>query len=186
MDITLEWFIIKPWSCLFSIHKVLGSLISYCSTRPYYYHTNNDLSISTTCMRTPQDKTVLALHDAKIPMCVASGSPRDRVLLSLEVGGIGHCFQENEVFTRELVSKGKPAPDLFLYSAEQMGVRPERCIVIEDSPSGIEAALAAGMDCISFLGGGHAQEMWYREKILSYSSVVPTYQQSEVLSLLLS
>ena len=130
--------------------------------------------------------TVKALFDSKIPMCVASGSPRDRVLLSLEVGGMGHCFTEEEVFTRELVAKGKPAPDLFLYSAEKMGVKPERCIVIEDSTSGVEAALAAGMNCISFLGGGHAQEDWYRSKILNYNGVRHTYTAAEVLEQILS
>ena len=128
--------------------------------------------------------TVMALFDASIPMCVASGSPRDRVLLSLDVGGMGHCFKETEVFTRELVSKGKPAPDLFLYSAEKMGVKPERCIVVEDSTSGIEAALAAGMKCISYMGGGHAKDSWYRDKILSYD-VTHTYTSNEVLERIL-
>lgn len=130
--------------------------------------------------------TVQALFDSKIPMCVASGSPRDRVLLSLEVAGMGHCFKDEEVFTRELVAKGKPAPDLFLYSAEKMGVKPDRCIVIEDSVSGVEAALAAGMKCISFLGGGHAQEDWYRSKILTYDGVMHTYTAAEVLEEILS
>lgn len=125
--------------------------------------------------------TVTALFDSSIPMCVASGSPRDRVLLSLEVGGMGHCFKETEVFTRELVSRGKPAPDLFLYSAEKMGVKPERCIVIEDSTSGIEAAIAAGMKCISYMGGSHAKDSWYRDKIMSFD-VTHTYTSHEVLA----
>lgn len=127
-------------------------------------------------------ETVLSLYNEKVPMCVASGSRRDRVLLSIEVGGMGHCFKEDEVFTRELVAKGKPAPDLFLYSAEKMGIAPEKCIVIEDSTSGVEAALAAGMHCISFLGGGHAQEKWYQDKILSYQGAPAMYTQEEVFA----
>lgn len=101
-------------------------------------------------------------------------------------GGMGHCFQAEEVFTRELVANGKPAPDLFLYSADKMGVKPERCIVIEDSTSGIEAALAAGMKCISYLGGGHTNGPGYRERIMSYDGVVHTETAAEVLQQILS
>lgn len=131
------------------------------------------------------DKTVQELHQAKVPMCVASGSPRDRVLLSLQVGGMGHCFPENSVFTRELVKRGKPAPDLFLFSAEKLNVEPRRCLVVEDSSSGIEAAIAANMPVIAYLGGGHAQAKWYRDKIASYG-VPMTYTQEEVLQAIYS
>jgi HAD superfamily hydrolase (TIGR01509 family) len=130
--------------------------------------------------------TVLELHANNIPMCVASGSPRDRVLLCLEVAGIRQCFPDDAVFTRELVQRGKPAPDLFLYAAEKMGnVPPARCIVIEDAGSGIEAANAANMPVIGFLGAGHAQASWYRSKIESYK-IPLTYTQEEVLSKLSS
>jgi HAD superfamily hydrolase (TIGR01509 family) len=54
-------------------------------------------------------------------------------------------FSEQSVFTRELVSRGKPAPDLFLYAAEKMKTPAAACIVVEDSSAGIEAALAANM-----------------------------------------
>lgn len=129
--------------------------------------------------------TILTLSENKVPMCVASGSPRDRVLLCLEVGGMAQCFAPETVFTRELVSRGKPAPDLFLYTAEKMGVSPSRCIVVEDSGAGIEAAKAAGMDCIGFLGGGHAKYDWYQSKILSYGIPVGNTQE-DILQLLKS
>jgi beta-phosphoglucomutase-like phosphatase (HAD superfamily) len=54
-----------------------------------------------------------------------------------------------------MVERGKPAPDLFLHAAKQHGVRPERCLVIEDSLSGVVAALAADMAVIGFVGGSH-------------------------------
>jgi beta-phosphoglucomutase-like phosphatase (HAD superfamily) len=54
-----------------------------------------------------------------------------------------------------MVAHGKPAPDLFLYAAEQLRVAPARCLVIEDSPAGIDAAIAAGMTAIGFSGGSH-------------------------------
>jgi beta-phosphoglucomutase-like phosphatase (HAD superfamily) len=124
--------------------------------------------------------TVKKLSEADIPQYVASGSPRDRVLLSIEVGGMGSFLKPDVVFTRELVAKGKPAPDLFLYTAEKAQVDPKRCLVVEDSVSGIEAALAADMHCISFLGGGHTNGPGYRDKIFSYD-VHHTYTQEEVL-----
>lgn len=103
--------------------------------------------------------TVLRLRDKGVRMCVASGSPRSRVLLCLDVAGIGECFTANSVFTREQVSRGKPAPDLFLLAAEKMGVSPDKCIVVEDASAGIEAADAAKMSCIGYLGGGTLLEI---------------------------
>lgn len=102
--------------------------------------------------------TVLSLQ-SNYPgqMCVASGSPLNRVLLCLELAKIDGCFNANTVFTRELVNRGKPAPDLFLHAAEKMNIDESRCIVVEDSVAGIEAALAANMRVIAFLGGGEYQ-----------------------------
>ncbi|WP_159041880.1 HAD family hydrolase, partial [Streptomyces aureus] len=54
------------------------------------------------------------------------------------------------VFSAEDVGRGKPAPDLFLHAASRMGVAPERCVVVEDSRLGVQAAVAAGMDVYGF------------------------------------
>jgi beta-phosphoglucomutase-like phosphatase (HAD superfamily) len=54
-----------------------------------------------------------------------------------------------------MVERGKPAPDLFLYAAQQLATAPDRCLVIEDSSAGINAALGAGMTAIGFCGDGH-------------------------------
>jgi len=54
-----------------------------------------------------------------------------------------------------MVARGKPAPDLFVYAAQHLTTAPERCIVVEDSPAGIDAAVAAGMTAIGFSGGSH-------------------------------
>ncbi len=56
------------------------------------------------------------------------------------------------------VSNGKPAPDLFLFAAQKMGVPPERCVVIEDSLAGIAGARAAGMIVFGFHGGSHCRD----------------------------
>jgi len=95
-----------------------------------------------------------ALSRLTLPVCVASGSPLSYVRRGLALTGLSRFF-EPHLFSSSMVSRGKPAPDLFLYAAEQMGVAPEHCLVIEDSPSGVKAANAAGMPVFWFLGGSH-------------------------------
>jgi HAD superfamily hydrolase (TIGR01509 family) len=129
-------------------------------------------------------KTVLALHAAGRRQVVASGSPRDRVLVCLEVAGIKDCFSPEQVFTREDVpGRGKPRPDMFLLAAEKMGVEPSACIVVEDSTSGVAAAQAAEMDVVGFLGGGHAKADWYQDKIKEFG-IPLTYSDEELLKYL--
>lgn len=86
--------------------------------------------------------------------CVASSSPPDRLALALSLGGYTPLFGP-AVFSAVEVPRGKPAPDLFLHAAARRGSPPDRCLVIEDSVPGIEAAKAAGMVAIGFCGGGH-------------------------------
>ncbi len=59
------------------------------------------------------------------------------------------------VYSADLVEHGKPAPDIFLYTADQIGVSPAQCLVLEDSENGVRAGVAAGMTVWGFLGGGH-------------------------------
>ena len=87
--------------------------------------------------------------------CVASSSSFDRLRLALEVTGLAQLFGAH-VFSATQVPLGKPAPDLFLFAARQMGAKPAHCIVIEDSMLGVEAGRAAGMRVIGFAGAGHA------------------------------
>ncbi len=90
------------------------------------------------------------------PVCVASQSPFPRVRLSLAVTRLGALFGER-VFTASMVPRPKPAPDLFLLAARRIGAEPARCVVIEDSPSGVLAARAAGMRVFGYAdGSGYA------------------------------
>jgi len=89
-------------------------------------------------------------------LCVASSSDLDRVTMSLAVSGIDQHFAPEAIFSAQMVEQGKPAPDLFLHAARTVGVAPERCIVIEDSPHGVEGAVAAGMAVVGLTAGGHA------------------------------
>jgi HAD superfamily hydrolase (TIGR01509 family) len=89
--------------------------------------------------------------------CVASSSSLARLRHSLGLTGLYARFAPH-VFSAEQVARGKPAPDLFLHAAETMGYQPARCLVIEDSVSGVRGAIAAGMRVWGFVGGGHCAD----------------------------
>jgi len=96
-----------------------------------------------------------ALSWLRGPKCVASSSSLDRIRVSLETTDLIRFF-EPYLFSGSDVKHGKPAPDLFLYAAGKLGVPPGDCIVVEDSPVGVAAGVAAGMTVIGFVGGSHA------------------------------
>lgn len=96
-----------------------------------------------------------ALDAIPFRRCVASSSKPERIRLSLEVAGLLEFF-EPDIYSSTMVERGKPAPDLFLHAAAAMGVDPAACVVVEDSPAGVEAARKAGMRVLAFSGGAHA------------------------------
>ncbi len=112
----------------------------------------------------PIDGVAAMLDRLTTPRCVASSSQMERLRLSLEVTGLLSRFVPH-LFSASMVAQGKPAPDLFLHVAERMAVRPEACLVIEDSTAGIEAAQRAGMRVFGFVGGSHARSAAYRAKL---------------------
>jgi HAD superfamily hydrolase (TIGR01509 family) len=109
-----------------------------------------------------------ALAELTLPCCVASSSQPERIRLSLTLTGLIDRL-EPHIFSAAMVENGKPAPDLFLHAADRMGVAPRDCIVIEDSPAGIEAGQRAGMAVFAFVGGSHASTPGYRERIAALS-----------------
>ncbi|MFJ6937305.1 HAD family hydrolase [Streptomyces sp. NPDC101132] len=82
--------------------------------------------------------------------CLASSGSHERIRVGHRSAGLTGYFDDARIFSAEDVGKGKPAPDLFLHAAAKMGVAPERCVVVEDSPLGVQAAVAAGMDVYGF------------------------------------
>lgn len=89
------------------------------------------------------------------PRAVASSSTPPRLEHTLRLTGLWDRFAPH-VYSATEVARGKPAPDLFLLAADRLGLPPADCIVIEDSPAGVEAARAAGMRVVALLAGSHA------------------------------
>jgi len=92
-----------------------------------------------------------------LPKCVASSGTPEKIRHGLTRAGLYDRLAPN-IFSAVQVKRGKPAPDLFLFAAEQMGAAPARCMVIEDSVAGVTAARAAGMTVLGFCGGSHCRD----------------------------
>ena len=92
-----------------------------------------------------------ALDDIDLPWCVASSSAHPRIRTALRATGLLERF-DGRIFSSTDVEHGKPAPDLFLHAAAAMGAEPDRCVVVEDAPAGVQAGLAAGMTVLGYAG----------------------------------
>lgn len=82
------------------------------------------------------------LKERGIKTAIATSSPIERTILYLTSVGLENSF--DELVSGYMVEKGKPEPDIYLYAAKKLGVTPEKCMVLEDSPAGILAAHRAG------------------------------------------
>jgi HAD superfamily hydrolase (TIGR01509 family) len=109
------------------------------------------------------------LHGAGYRLALASGSTPEVIAAVLESAGLRELF--DVAISADSVARGKPAPDLFLTAAAELGVAPGACVVIEDSSHGVLAAVAAGMRCIAVpsvpVGPGSAPD--------------PAYSQADIL-----
>ncbi|MGR6429910.1 HAD family hydrolase [Rhizobium sp. PAMB 3174] len=131
----------------------------------------------------PVDGIKAALAALGTRHCVASSSQPERIRLSLTVTGLIDFFEPN-IFSASMVRNGKPAPDLFFYAAERMQADPKDCIVIEDSPAGIQAAKAAGMRVFAFIGATHGQRQSYRQQIEELAPDVTFDRMDDLIHLL--
>ncbi len=99
------------------------------------------------------------LRTAGLEVCVASQGKLEKTRLSLELTGLRHLFAPHALFSAETVARGKPYPDLFLHAAAAMGARPRECVVVEDTPSGVAAAVSAGMRALGYVADSDAREL---------------------------
>jgi HAD superfamily hydrolase (TIGR01509 family) len=119
-----------------------------------------ELQMKQAALRLYADHLHLIPHAAEtvaaigLPKCVASSGTPEKIRHGLTCAGLYDQFAPH-IFSAVQVKHGKPAPDLFLFAAEQMGAAPEGCIVVEDSAPGVTGARAAGMTVLGFHGGSH-------------------------------
>lgn len=89
---------------------------------------------------------VKALRKKNIITAIATATDLERTEQYLELAGLSGLFDKKVSAT--MVEKGKPAPDVYLYACEQIGLKPEECVAVEDAPNGVKSACAAGLKCI--------------------------------------
>lgn len=106
-------------------------------------------------------------HTHKI--CVGSNGEYQNIVSSLSQTGLKNHFPDHMIFNAAMVKHPKPEPDLFLHAAEKLNTKPERTLVIEDTSTGANAAVAAGMPVIGFTGTAEVIEQ--REDELTKSGV---------------
>lgn len=114
------------------------------------------------------------LQHKKYPMAVASSSTPEVIDLILRRTNLKKYFQV--IVSAQETGKSKPEPDVFLLAAEKLGVKPVNCLVVEDSPNGIKAALAAGMTCVAYKGPGAKPQ-----KQNEANAVIQSYTQLEMM-----
>ena len=105
----------------------------------------------------PMPGTLETYRALGLPIAVVSNSAYARLYRSVEHAGM-LALAGPHIYSAEEVGRPKPAPDAYLHAARQLGFAPEACLVIEDSPTGVRAARAAGMRVLGFLGGSHIGE----------------------------
>jgi HAD superfamily hydrolase (TIGR01509 family) len=95
-------------------------------------------------------ETVKRIRAAGVRVCVASQGKLEKTRLSLKLTKLDPLFPDEVLFSAYAVPRGKPHPDLFLHAAQAMGVEPSCCAVVEDTPSGVTAAVSAGMRALGY------------------------------------
>ena len=91
------------------------------------------------------------LQDLQLPCCVASSGSHDKMRTTLSITGLLPRFA-GRLYSVTEVAHGKPAPDVFLYAAAQCSAKPDTCAVVEDTPTGVAAGVAAGMIVFGYTG----------------------------------
>jgi HAD superfamily hydrolase (TIGR01509 family) len=116
----------------------------------------------------------------KTPKAVASGSSPERLEYTLKLTHLWELFAPH-VYSTTLVPKSKPAPDIFLYTADKFSIRPDKCLVIEDSTLGVRAGVVAGMTVIGFSGGSHIKD-GHEEKLLELGATKVFSKMQDVVN----
>ncbi|WP_139957249.1 HAD family hydrolase [Flavicella sediminum] len=125
-------------------------------------------------------KAIDGIHDVvsslKIPFCVASSGPQNKIAMNLKLTNL-YTYFEGNIFSCFDLGKWKPDPAVFLHAAKTMGFKPEECVVIEDSVHGVEAAISGGFEVFGFANSRS-------EESLKNAGAKVFYQMKDLLALL--
>jgi HAD superfamily hydrolase (TIGR01509 family) len=103
------------------------------------------------------------LYQLKLPYCIASASSYEKIDYMLGLTDLKEFFSSQKIYTCQQVKKPKPDPEIYLWISDQLKIKPEHCLVIEDSLVGVQAASQAGMNVYAFNGGSHASIYTFKE-----------------------
>ena len=117
--------------------------------------------------------------------CIATGGVFGKTEKKIEMVGIKNYFPPEKVFTADLVTYGKPEPDLFLLAAKTMGYEPENCVVIEDSLAGMQAGIKAKMSVVAFMQYNLSYSEYFLSQIKNLGITNIFYSMKEVKNFLL-
>lgn len=140
--------------------------------RPVDWQVEFELRVREVCERElePVDGVIAALDAITVPSCVASSSSHAMLNFKLGLTGMAERFA-GRIFSADDVAHGKPDPAVFLFAADSMAVQPRRCAVIEDSVSGVEAGLAAGMTVFAFSASVTSAQSLQRDDVIVFDSM---------------
>ncbi|MER9871688.1 HAD family hydrolase [Mesorhizobium sp. M0195] len=162
-DIAYEHFLGKSMK---SVREILASDFGLDLTDQHLTEMRSELMRKFRQELKPMPGIAQVLPKLGVPCCVASSGTLERIRYALEVTGLLGLL-EPHLFSAAMVARGKPAPDLFLHAADKMRAAPRNCLVVEDSPAGIEAARAAGMRVLAFTGGSHTGNQALKARLAS-------------------
>ncbi|MER8397975.1 HAD family hydrolase [Mesorhizobium sp. M1348] len=162
-DIAYEHFLGKSMK---SVREILASDFGLDITDQHLIEMRSELMRKFREELKPMPGIAQVLPKLGVPCCVASSGTLERIRYALQVTELLGLL-EPHLFSAAMVARGKPAPDLFLHAADKMGAVPRNCLVVEDSPAGIEAARAAGMRVLAFTGGSHTGNSALKARLAS-------------------
>lgn len=110
------------------------------------------------------------LHHLSTPICIASNGPKEKMMVTLEVTDLLKYFTTGNMFSAYDIQKWKPEPDLFLLAAQEMGVKPSKCLVIEDTLHGAMGAIRAHMEVLVYVDDDAKKEEFHGEGIITFDS----------------
>lgn len=122
-----------------------------------------------------------ALEQIQVPFCVASNGEHSKMITTLGVTQLTQYF-EGKRFSATDVTQGKPFPDLYLYAAEKMGAKPESCLVIEDTPVGVQAGVAAGMTVFGYAKLTPSERLQKAGAVLTFQDMIQLPQLFQTAS----